>query len=689
MEPIDAGDIPLEEVVRELFSEEGLRKLLGRYDTACFVLARAGLQPRFFQELIENIDTVDETTRDQIAFIVFHGNRSTYIRENDYEYSFHLNGLSVSGHRDPRRRIDDDENVSFAPKFRRALKDEPNSAPFRNIGRATDFAASLLMQRFDVRETSLPCLLFVASDHMDEPQVVRLSPSEPMDSLYRDVLAPLSDELRVAKKRDEQRSEISSAENWYRYSKNTLAEYPAKFDKLNRELEAVRAEIAQILEDRPETPADALKSERDDLEAIRRSYKSAKNLDERVAIALGGPYAQQIKEMGQRLDALIEEMAQLDSGASDDEIQKRRHALSSSIGRLKSKLGTLATKPASEAANRIDWINAKLRRIEASDPIKSLRQTEDYLTGNLASLTSYRDSAQKVVDAYSEAAVDTKRQKVAGTEEQLRRHGFPVALFQAERISAFDVVKVLNSTGAIGYSKTDRRGGTTRPIPLSATPQKMLLLFMHGLGGAREATWGNFPSLLTSDKEIADRYAVDYYTFPTQLFRLPFSPRAPKIQVLADGLRAQIKYAGYERVSLLCHSLGGLIAKQYLIEELEANRDLRVDRVVFIAVPNNGSDLAAAGSLLSWRQHQLRQLQKDADIIEFSNKAWRRLEVRNRVRLKYIVGSQDRVVDRLSAEEYWGNPDVETVLGCGHIDIVKPNGADDMVVKIVKHFLLS
>ena len=159
--------------------------------------------------------------------------------------------------------------------------------------------------------------------------------------------------------------------------------------------------------------------------------------------------------MSQRLDALIDEQAQLDSGARDDEIQKRLHALSSSIGRLKSKLGTLATKPASESANRIDWINVELRRIEASDPIKSQRQSEAYLTSSLASLNAYRDSAQKVVDEYSEAAVDTKRQKVAETEEQLRQHGFPVALFQAERISAFDVVKVLKI--GLEQSVTPRR----------------------------------------------------------------------------------------------------------------------------------------------------------------------------------------------------------------------------------------
>ena len=52
-------------------------------------------------------------------------------------------------------------------------------------------------------------------------------------------------------KRDEQRSGISSAQDWYRYSKNTLAEYPGNFYKLSRELKVVRAEITQFLEDRP------------------------------------------------------------------------------------------------------------------------------------------------------------------------------------------------------------------------------------------------------------------------------------------------------------------------------------------------------------------------------------------------------------------------------------------------------
>jgi len=135
---------------------------------------------------------------------------------------------------------------------------------------------------------------------------------------------------------------------------------------------------------------------------------------------MNGPYATQVKEMGQRLAALIDEQARLDSGDSDEEVQKRRHALSSSIGRLKSKLGTLATKPASDAANRLDRIDSELRMIESRDPIKSLRQRESDLTSSLVSLNSYRDSAQKVVEDYSEASVDAKQQKAAEIEEQLR-----------------------------------------------------------------------------------------------------------------------------------------------------------------------------------------------------------------------------------------------------------------------------
>lgn len=109
--------------------------------------------------------------------------------------------------------------------------------------------------------------------------------------------------------------------------------------------------------------------------------------------------------------------------------------------------------------------------------------------------------------------------------------------------------------------------------------------------------------------------------------------------------------------------------------------------LVLLAVPNNGAGLAALGSLVSWKHYQLAQLCRDADIIEFLNEDWLRFELQKKVPTKFIVGTQDRVVDRLSVSAYWGNPDVDTVVGRGHIDLVKPVAADDDVVLIVRRFL--
>jgi hypothetical protein len=167
MEPIDAGDMPLDKVIEEIFTEDGLRGLLGGYRTACFVLARSGLQVRFYQDLIENIDTVDATTRDHIAFVVFHGSRSSYIRDRaGMYYSYHLDGLSLSTERKREQPREWMHDTGFPSAFRSRLKEEPHKAPFEHIGRASDYATTLLMDRFGIRETALPCLLFLERSNL-------------------------------------------------------------------------------------------------------------------------------------------------------------------------------------------------------------------------------------------------------------------------------------------------------------------------------------------------------------------------------------------------------------------------------------------------------------------------------------------------------------------------------------------
>jgi predicted alpha/beta hydrolase family esterase len=220
--------------------------------------------------------------------------------------------------------------------------------------------------------------------------------------------------------------------------------------------------------------------------------------------------------------------------------------------------------------------------------------------------------------------------------------------------------------------------------------EKTLVLFIHGLGREATETWGKFPELLQKDEQFAHKYRMGFFSYPTMLVRLIpfFSRKMPTIQELAAALRSEInnRYADFGNVVLVCHSLGGLIARKYLLE-VKAKRELRVKGLVLFAGPNNGADLAHVSNTISWRHHQVRQLTRGSDILELLNEDWFTIGLPGIIRAKYVTGTQDRVVDRLSAKATWGNADAETDAGKGHIDLVKPERVDDAAVLILKNFL--
>jgi pimeloyl-ACP methyl ester carboxylesterase len=235
----------------------------------------------------------------------------------------------------------------------------------------------------------------------------------------------------------------------------------------------------------------------------------------------------------------------------------------------------------------------------------------------------------------------------------------------------------------------DAEVGRIKRHETGANSEKTLVLFIHGLGGSGEETWDKFPQFLRQDEEFARKYEIAFFSYPTMLVRTIFSRKAPSIQELAAGLRTQIenRYAEFPSVVLVCHSLGGLIARKYLLDEFKAKRQTRVKGIVLFAVPNNGADLAGVANVISWRHRQVRQLCRGSDLIELLNEDWYTMGLPKVVRAKYVTGTQDRVVDRFSARATWGNPDVDTVIGKGHRDIVTPERANDDVVIILKRFL--
>lgn len=234
------------------------------------------------------------------------------------------------------------------------------------------------------------------------------------------------------------------------------------------------------------------------------------------------------------------------------------------------------------------------------------------------------------------------------------------------------------------------------PMPEDQPPHlglesQRLLLFVHGLAGTADSTWGNFPALIAADASLR-RDAVKFYSYPTTLLRLPFQARSARIQELARGLKTFITYncAEYSEIVLVAHSMGGLIAKRYVLDEHGVGTlDARIKGLMLYAVPHDGSSLAGAANLLSWGHHQVAQLRRYSDVLEAISSEWSRLHIEQRIRTKYVLGGIDKVVDCKSASAFPGNPNTETIPDKNHRTVVKPRDAEDLSFKILRRFVIA
>lgn len=210
------------------------------------------------------------------------------------------------------------------------------------------------------------------------------------------------------------------------------------------------------------------------------------------------------------------------------------------------------------------------------------------------------------------------------------------------------------------------------------------MLFVHGLGGNKN-TWGDFEQLLLADSEIAPNIDIAFFNYPTKLIRFPFFSKSIRIQDLSQGLSTTIdhKYTKYPNILLVCHSLGGLIAKHYLISLLNRKEDNKIKEVIFYATPHSGSGFAKVSDLISSNHWQARQLRKDSDFIDLISQDFGNYEDELRIKTTYVVGGLDAVVSRESSGLRHSKT-IEFIPEKGHIDIVKPKDENDLVFLILK-----
>jgi predicted alpha/beta hydrolase family esterase len=226
-------------------------------------------------------------------------------------------------------------------------------------------------------------------------------------------------------------------------------------------------------------------------------------------------------------------------------------------------------------------------------------------------------------------------------------------------------------------------GSAKVTTPGSRMSGEALIIFVHGLGGSADGTWGEMLALLHKDSRLS-HISYDCYVYPTSLFRIAMGGPRPGIRELADGLKTHLSvhHAAKKRVYLVGHSLGGLVVRRHILDTVQSSDPTKIVGALLYAVPNAGAQLATLASTLSWSHRQTIQLQPDSDMLDGLNRDWVSAAADQKANVTYVVGGADRIVSRSSGA--WSqHAKIQTIIGAGHREIVKPKSSDDLAYKIL------
>lgn len=195
---------------------------------------------------------------------------------------------------------------------------------------------------------------------------------------------------------------------------------------------------------------------------------------------------------------------------------------------------------------------------------------------------------------------------------------------------------------------------------------------------------------MASDDELAEEYDIKNFDYNSPHFQLNPASSIPDFNLLADSLTnlLEIQLAAYERIVLVTHSQGGLIALRYLARRLNDRQGRQLSklrRVIMFGCPNNGSELLLTlrKRVSIWRHSQERELRP---LTESVMEAQRRViadvvYARNAndhqcpIPIVAYAGASDNVVTPTSAKSVFP---LNGVVPGNHFTLIQPTGREHL-----------
>jgi protein SERAC1 len=235
-----------------------------------------------------------------------------------------------------------------------------------------------------------------------------------------------------------------------------------------------------------------------------------------------------------------------------------------------------------------------------------------------------------------------------------------------------------------------------------------LVLFVHGFTGDSKKTWTNangtvFPKLLLDDATLSENFDIASYNYFTELLNL-FADTKEKarrirdlirrkthkkernldIDELSKNLSSHLRFTleQYDNIYVIAHSMGGLIIKSLIRNELSLNSHTKIKLFISLAVPHQGASMSVLGSIIS-SNLQISNLNPVEKFITELNQSWVYLD--SKPVTKYFYGGYDTIVTQHSAVAIEKIKKDTVSVAEDHTTICKPEDNETIVyISVVK-----
>lgn len=199
-----------------------------------------------------------------------------------------------------------------------------------------------------------------------------------------------------------------------------------------------------------------------------------------------------------------------------------------------------------------------------------------------------------------------------------------------------------------------------------------LLLFVHGFSGEAADTFGIIPELLMKDERMNgwDMKPLGYSSYVDPEFGKDIWGGIGDIDKIANYLETSFNYKfdKYDRIAIVAHSLGGLIAQKAILNLSEELRN-KISHLILLGTPNNGIE---ATQLTKLWNNKYQQLSSTGDFIVSLRKKWETtFNNKYPFKLKVAAAIDDEYVNIASSFGDFPEMCCENIAG-NHLSMVKP-----------------